>query len=85
MPLPGVGGLVLGGWGLVSDGFRGEAGRERGDGQVLLESCEGFFGLLPALGDLFFERLDEGFGLFVLVHQVLLDGCWFRGSPFDVC
>ena len=42
--LMGADGLVLGGRGLVSDGFGGVLVGRGGDGQVLFESCEGFFG-----------------------------------------
>jgi hypothetical protein len=35
---------------------------------------------LAAFGDLLFETLDEFLGLLVLVHQVLLDGCWLGGG-----
>lgn len=52
--------------------------------QLLLEFGESLLGSLASFGDLLFEALDEFFGLLVLVHQVLLDGCWLgRGTSHE--
>lgn len=49
--------------------------------QVLPEFGQRILDPFSAVVDLLFETLDEFFGLFVLVHQVLLNGCWFGRAP----